>query len=253
MTKLSLPQVTLFTTCPPELFELTINSVRTCQFLTNFAETIISVEKSGIERPEAERIDGLTLIEITPVGKANEAGKWFFRELPGIIKTSHILNIEWDSWITNPDLWCQEWLEYDYIGARWPWRPEGQNIGNGGFSLISKRLMETVKRLRLLEESQGLDTEIGTVWRQQLESEGIKYPPTAIADRFSYERTVPDGPTFGFHGMFNWWREMPDHVLCELDFPRYVTRKIEYAELMGTYAQMRKWKCVEALQRQLIK
>jgi hypothetical protein len=32
---------------------------------------------------------------------------------------------------------------------------------------------------------------------------GIEFAERQIADRFSYERSVPAGPTFGFHGVFN--------------------------------------------------
>jgi len=56
-------------------------------------------------------------------------------------KTSHVLSIQYDSWIVNPSAWTDEFLEYDYIGAPWSWFPD-KNVGNSGFCLRSRRLLE---------------------------------------------------------------------------------------------------------------
>jgi hypothetical protein len=32
---------------------------------------------------------------------------------------------------------------------------------------------------------------------------GLRFADRALAEQFSFERTAPRGPTFGFHGIFN--------------------------------------------------
>ena len=43
-------------------------------------------------------------------------------------------------------LWDPKFLNYDYIGALWPHYKENQ-VGNGGFSLRSKKLLESSRKL----------------------------------------------------------------------------------------------------------
>src|SRR6516165_4965582 len=47
--------------------------------------------------------------------------RWFWYELPKYIETEFMLFIEWDAGIHNPKRWSSIFLEYDYIGAPWPW------------------------------------------------------------------------------------------------------------------------------------
>lgn len=63
------------------------------------------------------------------------------KELNKYIETSYVLIIQYDGFILNPDAWTDEFLEYDYIGAPW-WYTDDCNVGNGGFSLRSKKLLE---------------------------------------------------------------------------------------------------------------
>jgi hypothetical protein len=36
------------------------------------------------------------------------------------VATSHVLVIQWDGYVVNADLWDDDFLRYDYIGAPWP-------------------------------------------------------------------------------------------------------------------------------------
>ena len=38
------------------------------------------------------------------------------------IRTPWVLLIQWDGYVVDPSAWRAEFLDYDYIGARWPWR-----------------------------------------------------------------------------------------------------------------------------------
>ena len=124
------------------------------------------------------------------------------------IETEFALFIQYDGFPTNPSAWTGEFLDYDYIGAPWPWMPEGINIGNGGFSLRSKHLLNLC--LRLEPNYEGHESEwledgmIGIYNRPWLEQQGIRFAPTALAQRFSHEH--PFGvltDSFGFHDKAN--------------------------------------------------
>jgi hypothetical protein len=98
--------------------------------------------------------------------------------------------------------WRDEFLAYDYIGAVWPHFTDNKNVGNGGFSLRSRRLLQVTRDL----PSSGADAEdvvIARRFRPQLEAQGIRFAPESIARQFAYERTKPTGHEFGFHGAFN--------------------------------------------------
>jgi uncharacterized protein DUF5672 len=108
--------------------------------------------------------------------------------------------VQYDGFILNPDCWSADFQRYDYIGARWPF-DDGRAVGNGGFSLRSKRL------LRALQDPQFApvdpeDMAICRAYRPVLEERyGIRFAPEEIADRFAFEAVPPDGQTFGFHGL----------------------------------------------------
>ena len=73
--------------------------------------------------------------------------RFMLRDLVGHISTGHALCIQWDGFVVNGGGWQPEFLEYDYIGAVWPHFTDGHNVGNGGFSLRSRRLLRACKDL----------------------------------------------------------------------------------------------------------
>ncbi len=124
--------------------------------------------------------------------------------IPLCISTSHALIVQYDSWILDETRWNPEWLEYDYIGAPWPWYTDGLNVGNGGFCLRSKRLMEFLRTNA--NEYPLTDPEDNTLcrhYRPALEALGFRWAPLDVAHEFAFERETPH-PAFGFHGIFNW-------------------------------------------------
>lgn len=124
-------------------------------------------------------------------------------ELPKYINTSHLLLIQWDSWIIEPKAWTDEFLAYDYIGAPW-WYNDDYNVGNSGFNLRSKRLMEFLSENR--DEFPIGHPEDHVLCREyQPRLPQFKWAPQELAWHFAFERTAvyPLGQIFGFHGMFN--------------------------------------------------
>ena len=106
------------------------------------------------------------------------------KEIGQHITTSHVLVSQWDGYIINESAWKKEWLDYDYIGAVWS---DGV-VGNGGFSLRSKRLMDALKDDRFNAPFFPEDEKICRDWRKVLESEfGLKFAPPEVASDFSIE------------------------------------------------------------------
>jgi len=94
------------------------------------------------------------------------------------------------------------------------------------------------------------DELICCVYRPILEQKfQIRFAPTEVADRFSYERSVPQAPTFGFHGMFNFWREVSDADLMQM-IPLMPPSMLHHgccAQLIAAYYFSRRWRPLRAL------
>jgi hypothetical protein len=192
---------------------------------------------------------------IAPIGSREAYSRFVLEELAARIRTPFVLIVQWDGWAVDADAWRPEFLNYDYIGAVWPWHTDGMMVGNGGFSLRSARLLsstanEAFQRIDGLNE----DELICRVQRPSLEKNfGIKFAPPALADLFSYERRLPDVPTFGFHGLFNMWRHVEDaqmlNILMGLEHRTLCTR--EGVELLLQYFRLRKFRPATVLFSQM--
>src|ERR1700739_1204301 len=120
------------------------------------------------------------------------------------VKASHCLIFQHDGIVHNWQAWDNSWLQYDYIGAPWHYQ-DGMAVGNGGFSLRSKRLMKIVATDSHIQILHPEDHHICRTYRPYLEQKhGIKFAPLEVAERFSYEGYLqPDKvllDQFGVHG-----------------------------------------------------
>jgi hypothetical protein len=155
-------------------------------------------------------------VAIPPLRSRLDYSRFILRELHHHIATPFALVVQWDGYVLDGGCWDPAFLAYDYIGATWPWHPS-LRVGNGGFSLRSRRLLTLTADLPETGEMPNEDERICRVFRPLLEQKhGVVFAPEDIADAFSYERGIPDRPTFGFHGMFNMWRFMSDEEIAEI-------------------------------------
>lgn len=238
---LNLPNVTLFATTPPSLLPLQIRSFNICRAVAQFGDEIMFTETNVLQP--------WTTVKVDACGGNQASGIQYIKLLPSMLKTSHVLIIDWDAWIIHPEMWTNEFLAYDFIGARWPWQPEGRNVGNTGFCLYSKRLLERLQRMPDLETNECQDAHLGTVWRPILEAEGFRFPAGEIADTFSYEHCQPPIKSFGFHALFNFWRHVEDSEVDDIVkmMPDNIVRRNEYQELMRSYQSLGKFKPYEIM------
>ncbi len=196
----------------------------------NPAETLIFADK------ELLRNSRVTWIKVEANSLSSVADILWYK-VPLHIRTSHYLVIQWDGWVHNGNLWQDNWLNYDYIGALWPWHPNNR-VGNGGFSLRSRALgmfLTTNKLLFPLSDRPEDDTLCRT-FRPRLEYNGFRWAPEDEASLFSFERRVTDyRPTFGFHGAFNFPKVLsPERLRGRIKrATRYVESTVAWKELQA--------------------
>jgi len=129
------------------------------------------------------------------------------KELYKHVDTEHLLIFQHDGFVHNWKAWDDDWLQYDYIGAPWYYQ-DGMAVGNGGFSLRSKRLMEILANDPHICFTHPEDHHICRTYRPYLESNyGIHFAPLHVAERFSYEGYMQPhtalADQFGVHGSRN--------------------------------------------------
>jgi hypothetical protein len=162
---------------------------------------------------------------------------WY--DVPLHVRTSHTLTIQWDSWVVDPSMWRDSYLEYDYIGAPWPFHAkDGMTVGNGGFSLRSTKLLRFIHKHRAqfpcITDSD--DDLYCRAYRPRLQDAGFIWAPEPLAYDFAFECGRPDQTArhFGFHAIFNF-----DYG-CENNEERLLER----AKIMARsdYISNRNWK-----------
>ena len=147
-------------------------------------------------------LDGVEVRPIPTIASILDYSTFVLTRLVEYIETDFVLLIQWDGYILSADAWQREFLDYDYIGARWAHVP-GAEVGNGGFSLRSRRLLEATADPGFVV-GHPEDAAVCIVNRSRLRlAHALRFAPPALADRFSYERVNDGGPHFGFHGLFN--------------------------------------------------
>ena len=89
--------------------------------------------------------DGVEVITIAPIRSRAAYSHFIVKELADYIATDYALVIQWDGFVIDGGMWADEFWNYDYIGAKWPHVAGDFRVGNGGFSLRSKRLLDALE------------------------------------------------------------------------------------------------------------
>lgn len=161
---------------------------------------------------------GARFVHHEPVNGIAEYANIMLKGVAEHVDTGHALYVQWDGMVNDARVWTDDFLKYDYIGAPWYQESEGFNVGNGGFSLRSKRLLDACQDpvISLTPEIPvAEDAVIGKVNREYLEKQyHVSFAPTMLAKQFSYELGYYQA-SFGFHGLWNVYNFMTDQ---DLDF-----------------------------------
>lgn len=206
----SLPDLSSVTLCAVDCLNpaLALRALDICGLQCNFGDMVFLSDSAT-----RHGLDGCRMVDIPRINSVAEYSRFVLKELGRYCNTEHMLLVQWDGYIINPQSWRPEFLEYDYIGAPWGWYQDNHRVGNGGFSLRSRRLLDA-----LLDEGivdiEPEDEAIGRRYRPLLEAKyGIRFAPEEIAEAFSYETISPKGDPFGFHGLFHMWSVLPQQKL----------------------------------------
>ncbi len=186
---------------------------------------------------------------IPPLVSRDAYSQLVLKGLRPFVDTPHVLVIQWDGYVVNAEAWDPTFLDCDYVGAKWYWHEAGSRVGNGGFSLRSRKLLAALEdpRISLVDAE---DTTIGRTFRPLLEREhGIRFADEAQADRFSFEAAYPIGQPFGFHGLFNFCRTVPPAEIAALapTFSDAIARSPQLLSLLRNCVALGQWDAVRAI------
>ena len=189
----------------PDLALIAIKkSMKQCQF----GEAILFSDH------KPANMGNVTFIAIDQMRSRDDYSRFILKELHQFIKTKFVLIVQWDGYVIEGSKWDESFKDFDYIGAKWGWHQDGKTVGNGGFSLRSKRLLDLVATESFpFIENLPEDDQICRAYRDQLESHNILFATEEVADRFSHERGKKLCESFGFHGVFNFWRYLTEGEL----------------------------------------
>lgn len=149
---------------------------------------------------------------VTPFRSVEDATDIAWRLVYPRLNTNFVMSMHWYGYPINPDLWTDEFLQFDYIGAVWPWFTE-RSVGNTGFSLQSREFLRAIYEDRSIPLTQPEDITLCRNIRPYLEERhGIRFAPEEIADRFSTEHGGTQIP-LGFHGVWNMLYFLDDEAM----------------------------------------
>ena len=231
--KLTLPNVTLLAVTSVEIEQHQISLKISSQNIEFGAVKLLS---SSL--PEKKYSD-IEYVSVTPMDRYDQ-NRFMVDDLHKYFETSHCLYVEADSFVVNADLWKEEFLEFDYIGAPWPNKIQmdpnlvgspglpgpipilnmKENcVGSGGFSLRSRKLLKTTTKINydsLKFPIKNEDLLICHYLYKDMIDKGIRFAPPKLAAQFSMEWDALHlygqdvNSVFGFHA-----RHMRDYFLKE--------------------------------------
>ncbi len=207
-----LPQVTLLCADTTNKLDWSINAINKSLRQCNFGAVRLLTNKyeSSIGTAHIPLILGL-----------DGYSKFCIRDMHKYVNTSHALVVQYDGYVLNGENWRDEFLLYDYIGA--PFLPSNI-VGNGGFSLRSKRLMEFTSKQNW-PDFHPEDSCICIRHRFELEDAGFRFAKLGIAQRFAIEGRSWNSKEwqgtsnewqgqFGFHSLLT--SLAPEHRVCNI-------------------------------------
>jgi tetratricopeptide (TPR) repeat protein len=222
--------------------ELALRALRLSRAEIRFGRTLFVSDR-------ALSTDDIDVEVIPALNSRDDYSMFVLKSLAPRIHTPHVLLVQWDGYVIHPAAWRDDFLTNDYIGAQWFWHNDGMRVGNGGFSLRSRKLLLALADPRIvLDEAE--DVTICRTFRPLLESEyGIRFASEPAADAFAYEAAYPVGNPFGFHGLFNFCRVVAPDELSALvpRFTRAIARSPQLLQLGRNCVAMGLWKPAAAI------
>lgn len=199
----------------PNITLVSVSSVKIDETIFALTSSMQGIEFGDVifithEKPE--NLPNNIRFEYCPrITNIDEYSKFMLYDLVNYIKTDFAMIVQYDGYVLRPHKWVDKFLEYDYIGAPWPKNVHFNGdlnirVGNGGFTLRSKKVMNCLNELKLpfTDNGTGFYNEDGVLcnyYRRELENYGVKFAPPEIAAMFSHETNCEEdvNEPFGFH------------------------------------------------------
>ena len=160
--------------------DLAIQALQTSMAACSFERVLFLTNRSYV-------LSGIETVQIPALDSRDAYSAFVLHALAEHIETEFVLLIQWDGYVVNPAAWRDEFLQYDYIGAVWGQHKDAHRVGNGGFSLRSKKLLSACRQISLEGETLSEDDLVCRKHRPLLECEfGIRFAPEHVAERFSF-------------------------------------------------------------------
>jgi len=207
MSKLDLKNITLYGVDTVDI-ERQLKAFAICESYAHFGAKKIITNRGE----EYVTDSGIEIIHTDEINSLHDYNHFNLKKMNDYFETDFVMVAEHDGFILNPGAWDDNFLGYDFIGA--PLLVDGvQKVGNGGFSIRSKKLMallqsdDTIQLGNKIDHryAENEDWVICVVMREYLESKGIRFAPAELGHKFSLENNrqygnVWDGQ-FGYHGL----------------------------------------------------
>jgi hypothetical protein len=222
--KLKLPRVTLVAMTSVNIYE-TIQAMKYSMREIEFGDAVLITDKKPLFLPKE--------IRYSHTSKLDSIDAFNYKmvyELGDHIKTDFCLVVHADGFVIHPELWRDEFLDYDYIGSPWPlptndyaYRDSNGEISRVGnsVSIRSMRLMKypvehNLKWEKVYDDVYNEDVFLCCTHKNEMERDGLKWAPLEVAVRFAREHALPENKgiePFAFHK----WRGE------NADYPRFIS------------------------------
>lgn len=235
--KLNLPNVSIFTFCwGTEHVKKSLRAMLIGMDQVNFKKAAIITDSSKTDIHSFDDVINKHNIEVYDMqanlsdnlqdDDTNRHGfnQLFVEQTEKYIMDDFCLNVQHDSTIVNPNLWSNDFLKYDYVAAPWPMhiiqasdmvagriREIPNVVGNGGFSLRTRKYVEESAKLEWFHKNEDLN--ICVFNYENMIAKGIEFATPEMGALFAAEHPTQYKSfdknllftygTFGFHGDFN--------------------------------------------------
>ena len=221
--KIILPDVTLLAATSVEIDQTQIALKISSQNIKFGAVKLLS---SSVPSKKYSDIQYISIPKMDVLGYS----RLIMEDLHRYFNTSHCLIVQSDSFVVNSELWKDEFLNYDYIGAPWSdqikikpnlvLNMKKNKVGNGGFSLRSRKLVDITAKINFKSLKFPIKSEdiiICHYLYKEMVEKGIRFAPAELAAQFSMENEnnlygQDVNSVFGFHG-----KHLRDHF-----FKKYI-------------------------------
>ena len=227
--KLQLPNVTLAAMTSVKVNQ-TIRALQYSMRDIDFGEVVLVTHRRPLFLPKEIKYKHIKKLKTIDHFNYNMVYK-----MHNYINKDFMLLVHHDGFVVNPDMWRDEFLEYDYIGSPFPpphtefaFRDVNGNICRVGnsVSIRSKRLLEFPEQSNIpwLPSAYGNYNEDCFICCQNkhlFEAAGMKIAPLEIAKYFGHERMIPeikgikpfvfhkwDGTNAAYHLIDKWCQKM---------------------------------------------